>query len=322
MGEKIKYYINALILAGFMIAIAGCVKPHNMSAWIYCTPDGGCITPSHSYGAIYSYNSNGVVLGTDSGIYSNVAGYKYLGYHINAIKSGGTYLSTSIWMATTAGVKIYSDLHGVVDDIDTPGHGLASSLTYDLLLVDSTFWVTTSAGLSKYFIPRNQWTNYTMPGVHNMTMDINHDIWVTSDNGLKKYDGIGWTSYTVADGLPANGYKRILASTDGYLYIQVSDAEGGGFIRYNNGSWTRYRVSDGLLSDSLGGWAQDNAWTLWICTRKGISVFDGSSFSNLPIGHQSNGQGLPSSAQPQDITTDGWTKYVTTTNGYITIPSY
>jgi hypothetical protein len=161
-----------------------------------------------------------------------------------------------------------------------------------------------------------------MSNVHNVALDINHNIWVTSENGLKKYNGTSWTSYNTSDGLPANGYKRILASTDGNLYIQISDAEGGGFIKYNNGSWTRFGTSNGLLSNNLGGWVQDNDWQLWICTSRGISIFDGNHFDNYTLGHQSNGQGLPSGFPPTDITTDGWSKFIATTDGYIFIPNY
>ncbi len=304
-----------------MTTLYSCIKDQHstLSNWQYYLASAGQITQSHTYGPVYSDQGNLYpLIATDSGLYKG-SGYGYipLGYHINAMRESANGLS-GIWMATTQGLKVYYD-YGSPPIMDAPinGAGPTSTMMYDVLVNDSDVWVTTAAGISVYHTGPATWSNIPMANVHNISMDLNHDVWVTSETGLNKYNGTTWTNYGTAQGLPANAYKRIFGSADGYLYIQISDAEGGGFIRYAQGNCTRYGVADGLLSDSLAGWTQDNQWKTWICTSKGISTFDGSHFTSIPLG-LSNNRGLPAGNQPTDIAISEGTKIVSTTGGLIT----
>jgi ligand-binding sensor domain-containing protein len=84
-------------------------------------------------------------------------------------------------------------------------------------------------------------------------------------------------NYTIADGLPNNDVYSSAIDQEGNLWF----ATNGGLSKYDGVHFTNYNTVNGLASDFTSDLFIDSKNKIWITTLdKGISIFDGSFFSN------------------------------------------
>jgi signal transduction histidine kinase/ligand-binding sensor domain-containing protein/CheY-like chemotaxis protein/HPt (histidine-containing phosphotransfer) domain-containing protein len=115
--------------------------------------------------------------------------------------------------------------------------------------------------------------------VHALAQDRKGYLWIGTEEGLVRYDGISFTRYTSRDGLVDDGIRALLVDRDGYLWIGTE----GGLMRYDGTSFTHYTSRDGLVDDEVLALLEDRQGRLWINTQGGVSRFDGHQFTNLSI---------------------------------------
>ncbi len=101
-------------------------------------------------------------------------------------------------------------------------------------------------------------------------------LWIgTTNRGVYRFDGKGWKSFTVADGIASN-FVYTLAVRGGTCYL------GGccGVSVYENGSWKIYDIAEGLPHSTVNAIAVDGG-LVWFGSKKGLALFDGFEFTNF-----------------------------------------
>ncbi|MDP6038492.1 MAG: two-component regulator propeller domain-containing protein, partial [Candidatus Latescibacteria bacterium] len=138
-------------------------------------------------------------------------------------------------------------------------------------------------------------TSAVIGDVKDVLEDRDGNIWLATDRGVQRYDGLGWTTYTAHDGLADNDVRAICQTRDGALWFGTW---GAGISRFDGQTWTTYTTADGLASNFMYWptfleaqdgtlWAGFLAWGDRTGTNAGISQFDGKTWTtvDVPVGN-------------------------------------
>jgi len=166
--------------------------------------------------------------------------------------------------------------------------------------------------------------------VTSIAVDDDNNIWVGTNSGLSKFDGLSWTSYTTADGLADNKIRALSFDPDGNLWIGTYE---DGISMYNGQTWTNYTQDDGLFNNMVYCIHADNSSNIWIGTRNNhLTKFDGTGFDHFPVNPQPSGMGhIHAIYADQDdnlwagscltglsmYDEDNWTHYINNLNSFI-----
>ncbi len=93
-------------------------------------------------------------------------------------------------------------------------------------------------------------------------------LWVGTDDGVARFDGVRFVSYGLPEGLPSGPVRTLFGDSHGSLWI---GSVGEGLIRWQGGRFTTFTMADGLPSDSISALAEDNEGRLWIGTDAGLA---------------------------------------------------
>ena len=141
-------------------------------------------------------------------------------------------------------------------------------------IMAQTFTVyTTSEGLPDDFIQGG------------IVVDQNNNVWAGTANGVAKFDGNSWQSYTTSDGLVDNYIKCIDVDINNNVWVGTEI----GVSKYNGSTWTTYTSTDGLIYDEVKSIACDNDGSVWFGTDYGLSQFEGTTWTTI-----NEAGGLPS----------------------------
>jgi len=72
-------------------------------------------------------------------------------------------------------------------------------------------------------------------GLRCMAEDRDGRMWFGTDDGVRCYDGMGWTAYTPENGLLGAPVNELYAGEDGSVYA----GSDWGIDRFDEGIWTR-----------------------------------------------------------------------------------
>jgi len=141
-------------------------------------------------------------------------------------------------------------------------------------------------------------------------------VWAATPTGASMYDGALWRTFTVADGLASNDVSAVLADRSGIVWFGTAlgvtrfdgatwftdpaladhvqaifeDAQGRhwfgtqhqGVALLNGTTWTTYGTSNSpIVSNDVVGISQDRAGNLWFATDRGVSRFDGTTWTRF-----------------------------------------
>jgi signal transduction histidine kinase/ligand-binding sensor domain-containing protein len=84
--------------------------------------------------------------------------------------------------------------------------------------------------------------------------------------------------YTAVDGLPQSEVRALAEDKNGYLWIAT---QGGGLARFDGREFRVYTTLDGLLSNVVNTLMIDSQNNIWMAHPRGITKFDGRSFSKF-----------------------------------------
>jgi ligand-binding sensor domain-containing protein/serine phosphatase RsbU (regulator of sigma subunit) len=121
--------------------------------------------------------------------------------------------------------------------------------------------------------------------VYKIIQDNNDYIWMGTEAGVSKFDGINFINYTIENGLAEGGVRSIY--TDSYGNIWLGHL-GGGLTRFADNEFEIVDISDTLILADVTSITQDIDGKLWLTTwGDGAYVFNNpdDEISNLKFDH-------------------------------------
>ncbi|MAO33044.1 MAG: hypothetical protein CL824_06005 [Crocinitomicaceae bacterium] len=137
------------------------------------------------------------------------------------------------------------------------------------------------------FLNAQTFTNYTVNdglidnSVNCISIDGNNNVWIGTQNGISKFDGTTWTSYTNAidSGIVNNTINAICALSNGNIWIGTDF----GASLYDGNTWTPYTTSNGLGDDRINHIAEKSDGSIWFSDYDGITIYDGSTWTSYTM---------------------------------------
>ena len=130
-----------------------------------------------------------------------------------------------------------------------------------------------------------QTSTYTLPNglaqdaVYSIYRAPDGTVWAgTLNQGLSRFRGGKWSTFTTRDGLPSNTVFAITGNAAGEIYVGTTN----GLASLRKNRWVTYSTHDGLPPGAIESLFLDEAGTLWIGTEKGISFLQ-SGTVHVPI---------------------------------------
>ncbi len=124
--------------------------------------------------------------------------------------------------------------------------------------------------------------------VYDIGFDHNNDMWLATDNGVYKYDGTTWTSWTEANSnIAADHVTSIAFGNADTVFIGAHNTQTapyyGGISVYNGTSWTSFLYgSSPIAHKQVEDIEMDTLGNLWILTQsEGITVYKNGGVSGF-----------------------------------------
>ncbi|GAB6064246.1 ligand-binding sensor domain-containing protein [Deferrisoma palaeochoriense] len=184
-----------------------------------------------------------------------------------------------VYVGTDAGISVWDGASWQIKDTE----GRVKLVNARFRVHDGLLWVaarTMHGGLLTFDGERWKDRGTMKPGtVLNNVSDFDFagdTLWIgTTNRGVYRFDGKGWTTFTVADGIASN-FVYTLAVKGATCYL------GGccGVSVYENGSWRIYDIAEGLPHSTVNAIAVDGD-LVWFGSKKGLGLFDGFQFTNF-----------------------------------------
>ena len=116
-----------------------------------------------------------------------------------------------------------------------------------------------------------------------MAQSIDGYLWLGTDSGLYRFDGLLFERYKPLSGgpLPADGVSKLMALPNGDLWIGFRT---GGISLLRSGQLTNYTTRDGLPSALVRGLAQDRNGTIWAATSSGLMRLESNRWERVGKG--------------------------------------
>ncbi len=190
-----------------------------------------------------------------------------------------------LWVGTEAGISSF-DGTMFSDPLIVRQRALSHHFIEDLHAdEDGTLWIVTFGGGVSIYDPEEETYEYLFPSetglpandVYGLLEDSQGNIWVGTSEGVAKFDGRKWETFTQFNSGLAYRYVTGLAE-DKQGRIWMSTLSGGSV--YNHGEWIeydRFGDEDGeqrLPSNSLFNVYYDSQDRVWFATGLGAAVLE------------------------------------------------
>ena len=106
-------------------------------------------------------------------------------------------------------------------------------------------------------------------------------LWVGSEDGVARFDGVRFASFGVREGLRSGSVRVLFEDSRGALWIGTV---GGGLTRCQKGLFTTFTSTEGLPANSITALGQDREGRLWVGTEAGLAVWQNERFAPLGAG--------------------------------------
>jgi ligand-binding sensor domain-containing protein len=114
--------------------------------------------------------------------------------------------------------------------------------------------------------------------VRTMKQDKKGNIWITSWEGIFKYDGKSFTNIT--SNVTAARFFSLLEDRNGNFWFGTI---GSGVFYYDGHTFINFTTNEGLISNEIVCIYEDRSGNIWFGGSGGASRYDGRSFRNYVI---------------------------------------
>ncbi len=219
----------------------------------------------------------------------------------------------AMWFATYTGVSRYED--GKFTNY-TMANGLSHNRVWSMMLDSTgTLWAGTSGGVCRFdgesFVPfpiprakvENPYSNLSPLLAWGMAEDQDGNLWFAMDGeGVRKFDGESFTTYTTKDGLAGNNVLSVHADRRGRMWFGTKR---GGVSCYDGTAFRNFTEEDGLTSNHIWAILEDSAGNMWFSTLgAGACRYDGKFFTAFREDHGLMINGRPAHSHVNDMFED------------------
>jgi len=211
----------------------------------------------------------------------------------------------------------------------TQQDGLSSDIVMSIIEdADDNLWFSTYGnGICKYDIERSEYVYYDIKdGISNNTvwtsiLDKDDNLWFGTSNGVTRFNGRSFQTYSKKDGLISNKVTSIFQDQTGNIWFGtpegismfrnyyftnysqeqefygknvrsiLQDNQGilwfgcsNGLFRYDGRNFIKFTEEDGLSNNTIYTIREDAQGGLWLGTKNGLTYYDKSSFLPLKVG--------------------------------------
>lgn len=199
-----------------------------------------------------------------------------------------------IWFATEGGVSRYQG--GTFTNFKI-GPAADDSDVWSMMLDRSgTLWVGTLTGVRRFdgaaFVPfplprptvENSSPRFSPLVVFGMAQDRKGNIWFGTDGeGVHRYDGARFTTYTTEQGLGGNEVRCVFVDRRGRVWVGT---DGGGVTCFDGAEIRTFTAKDGLSNDRVFDVLEDREGNIWFSALgAGVCRYDDKSFTQFGPQH-------------------------------------
>lgn len=130
------------------------------------------------------------------------------------------------------------------------------------------------------FFVRSWQTDQGLPNNTVNAITQTHDgyLWLGTDEGLARFDGVRCRVYGLPDGLSSLQISALLEDHRGVLWIGTA---GGGLSRLANGKMDTLTVKDGLAGNAIQALLETTNGDIWVGTPTGLSHWQDGQFETV-----------------------------------------
>ena len=123
----------------------------------------------------------------------------------------------------------------------------------------------------------------TQNSVRALTQTRDGYLWIGSDDGVARFDGVRFAAFGLREGLGSGRVRVLFEDSRRALWIGTA---GGGLTRWADGQFATFTMSNGLPSDSITALAEDAEKRIWVGTESGLVSWQNGTATGL------NGAGI------------------------------
>ena len=112
--------------------------------------------------------------------------------------------------------------------------------------------------------------------IHRIIQTHDGYIWVATDGGLARFDGITFSVFDKQSGtaITSNQIRSLYEDREGTLWICTTD----GLVSQKDSRFHRFTTADGMANNSVWSVLEDHSGTLWVVTTAGLNSYRKGEF--------------------------------------------
>jgi hypothetical protein len=164
-------------------------------------------------------------------------------------------------------------------------------------------------------------SNINATSAYSLQRDQNGNIWLGTEDGLRKFDGEAWSVINhLNSGIPIDKITSLAIDSSNNLWF--GQTWNSGLIKYDGSNFSVFTTDNSELpSNNINYLAVDHNNNLWIATDNGLAIFNENGITNIMVNEQ-NYNFILKNNYPNPFNSTTSIKYIIPTNEFVRIQVY